>query len=525
MFSGGVLTGERAWARRQLRLDGRLGPAALLILYALWLKLTLGQGQPLWLDEAWTAAIVGHPALSDAARQTYLDVNAPLYYFLMWGWQTLFGLSNAALRAPSLIAAALLPILAFGLPRSLGRDSRLAWAALLSLWAPGLLMAQEARCYALLLALSTAQTAIYLELWRAPGRKLAIAWACVALLACLTHYDAGFLVLAQAGALGIKLRLRLLRLWPAALVFAPGALWLAVHLPRLVEFARPEVAWYDRLDVGGVAEAVSYEFGAHLALFSAIVCVAGAILLALSARRGAAEGEARRLDLDSDALAACAPSVVGFALLLALGVLHRSYTLRYGTPFAPGILLGTLLLIRVAGARWSWLVTTLLLVGFALVLKPGRLREAFEGRSIFSYEAASDFIAEVAPRRLVFTWDHPASAVLRPEQLDVAGGVFLRRAGHPVQVDPVRFAAGEEPSQRLLTAAAAPRSAILWLYDTSVHNTFAARSPPQLQSDARWECRNFGESNIGVLACRERAAASGDGRWPAPRPAILAKAP
>jgi hypothetical protein len=121
----------------------------------------------------------------------------------------------------------------------------------------------------------------------------------------------------------------------------------------------------------------------------------------------------------------------------------------------------------------------------------------------YSFEAASADLAAAGTQRLVFAWDHPASAILDRSQLAALGGFFFKREGQPVIVDPIVLRPGEDASAAFLSAAAeAPHSAILWLYDRGVHDTAAITSPPVIaQADPSWHCRNYGGSSIGVVAC------------------------
>ena len=92
------------------------------------LEIVLEGRDPLWLDESWTGGIVGQPNWRDTVHQIYADVNAPLYYVLMRLWSGLAGLSDAALRAPSLLCALAVPLVAALVPApGLGRAQRLGW--------------------------------------------------------------------------------------------------------------------------------------------------------------------------------------------------------------------------------------------------------------------------------------------------------------------------------------------------------------------------------------------------------------
>ena len=99
--------------------------------------------------------------------------------------------------------------------------ARLAWASLLWLWVGGLDFSADARVYALLFLLATAQTIAFARLLAAPDRRAAFIWAALAALAGLAHYFALFLGLAQGVLLVAVLGPRaVLALWPAGFALA-----------------------------------------------------------------------------------------------------------------------------------------------------------------------------------------------------------------------------------------------------------------------------------------------------------------
>jgi hypothetical protein len=122
----------------------------------------------------------------------------------------------------------------------------------------------------------------------------------------------------------------------------------------------------------------------------------------------------------------------------------------------------------------------------------------------YNFEEASHWLGSPTVRRLVFFWDHPALLVEEPEQLAIVGGFFWTRSNDRIEVQPLSPARGLDPHRAILDAAG-PDTAILWLYDLNVRHTAAALFPPRIELlDPAWECRNFGESRIGILACRRR---------------------
>lgn len=50
-----------------------------------------GLDTPLWLDETFTGAIAIEPDITVMIQQCLRDVAAPVYYWMMWVWEKLFG--------------------------------------------------------------------------------------------------------------------------------------------------------------------------------------------------------------------------------------------------------------------------------------------------------------------------------------------------------------------------------------------------------------------------------------------------
>lgn len=83
---------------------------------ALVARLAIGVDRPFWLDESWTGAIVQQSSFKDFFALVRADVNAPLYYFLSYGWAQVFGLSDISLRLMSLLFSAGVPFLVLVFP-------------------------------------------------------------------------------------------------------------------------------------------------------------------------------------------------------------------------------------------------------------------------------------------------------------------------------------------------------------------------------------------------------------------------
>lgn len=478
---------EPGAARPGTGLDALVVAAALAVAVGTALRFTAGFDQPLWLDETFTGAIAAQPDLAGLGHQIYADVNAPLYYVVMYGWVRLAGLSDLSLRLPSAIFSTAAVLFALRGGRGLDRRHCLLWGALLSLWQPGLAQASDARCYGLLLLTATVTTIAFARLLAKPDRPGAFLWACLACATVLTHYFAAPLVAGQGLVLLLRHRSRALRLWPALVAFLPALAWMAYHAPRLAEFARPEIVWYGRLGLTDLPGIVLYAVPPVALL--CLVIAGGLLIYGRLGRRDPTPG--------NEAAWVTAASLAGFAVVLTAAYVRPSFTLRYMIPFVPGLLLGVALVIRASSAVWPrFPVVAIVLFGAALV--------AFvPPRRAYSFEAASEAIAQAGARRVVFLWDHPSAPIQDPAQMQAVGGFFLARAGHPVEVVALRTPWTQDPQPAFLAAAGSdPATALLWVYDAHLPQTAALAHPPRIDAnDPAWRCRNHAAAPFVALVC------------------------
>ena len=460
-------------------------------------RINLMPDAPLWLDECWTGAVAGQPTWRATLDQIWLDANAPLYPLFMHAWIGLFGESNASLRLPSLLFGLATPVLIAGwrVPGLLTRD-RLALATLIAVGQQGLLQSNEARGYTLLACLAAGQTFAFIEMARRPNIPQAAYWALWTSLVGLTHYQALMLGAVQGLIYLARCREAALRTWPAALVFLPLGFELLWHAPRLAQFARPDVAWYGPVRLETILDVSQFVAGNWLNL---VIPACGLALVIAMKVRGSKRFSAP--PVSEVVLWAGCSALFATAIVMAIGAVRPSFSVRYVTPFIPGVSL-----LLVAGARafssvLSGAVVALMLIAVAMsgiwtVKATGHLRHPF------TFEAASRDLMALHPSRLVFTWDHPAQKVEAARQYDALGGFLFRRAGSPVTVTSVMVRSDEDPNLLLLGAAREPQAVILWLYDLGVHDTAAIRHPPRLETlDPSFGCRNYGRGGIGIVAC------------------------
>ena len=475
-----------------------VGTVVAVLLITGLLRITVGASEPLWLDETYTGVHALQPTFRQFLQDIYVDINAPLYYLLTWGWAALFGVSNEALRFPSLVLGLLTPLIALLPSNEIDRQTRLIWCALLATWMPGILQSQEARCYTLLLALGTGGTILHARLMATPSLGRASAWAGIGALAILTHYYAVLLFGCQGLAYLACHRGRALRTWPAALLFAPAFGWMAYQLPQLAGFAGNN--WYSTLTLSSLPLLGLHAVGPGvIALF---VMAAGI--------RGSVFGvplPARMISKPVVLPWVLGASAAGIAVLLIAGFLRPSFTTRYLTVFEPGLLLALAAWAAAVARTRVWVppVFVACCLGWAL------LWSSLFGASalrLLNFETASDYLMREGADTVAFTWDNPITQGLAPDMMAELGSFFFRRAGSPVRTKGVVLQAGEDPNVALVEAARSERPGIVWAYDFAVPRTSALTYPPAIAArDPSWTCRNFGRFNIGILACIRSAQA------------------
>jgi len=149
--------------------------------------------QSFWLDEAVTHQLVTRTLRGMLSAIPHSESTPPLYYLAAWVWVRVFGAGEAGLRSLSaLIGTATIVLLALIARRLAGNRAALAAAALAAANPLLIWYSQEARAYALLVALCALTLWCLLrEDWRG--------WALAAALALATHYFAVFIVVPELG--------------------------------------------------------------------------------------------------------------------------------------------------------------------------------------------------------------------------------------------------------------------------------------------------------------------------------------
>jgi uncharacterized membrane protein len=463
-------------------------------LFVLGTRLWLGRDLPLWLDESWTGMIVSQPDLTSLWREIWLDVNAPLYYQMMWLWTTIAGNSNIALRLPSLlltVGAAAVPLI-WRLD-GLSRNARIGWAAMLLLWAPANIVSIDARSYALLLFLITLLTLSFASLIAKPTGRHFHLWCMLGALAIAAHYFAAFVVAAQGLMLLWREPRATVRNWPAFFWYAPILGWLAYHLPRLLVYSQPGISWYPPLDLDKASAFLSYALGQDNGVQLAIVAIVSAIMLSSFCRSPVATG-GNRLPL----MLAATSGLLALAIMVIFDAFKPSFTPRYMTVIAPMALLG---LVLIASSTRRPTLALALMVGLSLApsLALSTTRSALIGRSLFGFEAEALRLAATHPDRVIFTWDGAGTRVLDLDTLGKLGGFFIYRTGQRPEIAPVIVYKGESPDVRLLQQIGAKPSALLWIYNHDGDAPYWAASTRAHFRD--WRCREEDRGSFTILNC------------------------
>lgn len=173
--------------------------------------------QPLWFDEAYTAWLTRMP-LREMLTATLDDVHGPLWYLIAGASTRLFGVTELALRMPSLVLGLLAIWLTYRLARELlGHRTALIAAGIMAFNPLAVYHSGEARMYSLLLC-----SVLVASYGSVTGKR----WAVIGGTALtLFSHNLGFIYLPGIALLAGKANIK--RVLPAmALGILPYVLWL-----------------------------------------------------------------------------------------------------------------------------------------------------------------------------------------------------------------------------------------------------------------------------------------------------------
>ena len=212
-----------------------------------------------WVDEAATISAIDR-SLPDLFRMLgSIDAVHGFYYLLMRGWAALFGLSEFALRLPSLIAIGVAAGLVVAIGRRIGSlNYGLTAAALMVLLPRTQYVATDARSYALALAAGVAATYFLVRARELPERRFWVGYAAAGLLATLLSFYTVLVFVAHAVTVCLDRRLR--ENWRPFLATSPAWLIPTACLAVIGMSQQFQISWIRPIDGGVIAEVALLQF-------------------------------------------------------------------------------------------------------------------------------------------------------------------------------------------------------------------------------------------------------------------------
>lgn len=185
----------------------------------------------IWFDEAFSAYLMRFNIV-EITGFTAADVHPPLYYWLLKGWTSIFGVTEIGVRSMSLLFAIIAIVGVFVLVRRLLNDTSIALLASLGLAISPIIIrfAHEARMYTLVLAIVAWATYALVRATETGAKKWWVGYALLLTAGMLTHYFAAFAWLAHwAWRVWERRTGRLQRFWSQD--------WVVAHLIAVAAFA------------------------------------------------------------------------------------------------------------------------------------------------------------------------------------------------------------------------------------------------------------------------------------------------
>ncbi len=367
--------------------------------------------QDIWWDEARNIDVALRP-LPQIADAPELDIQPPLYYWLLHGWSSFFGVVRG--QPPTQIAffsrllsafvgvAGVALLMAYG--RRVGGAQTGALAALIGALSPfWLAESQETRMYTLGFALLTAAAALFLEQLAFRRRNAAPLFTRTSLLfvvfaaaALITHYNVVFVLVAwwiawgvwammqaerwrqlQAVVVhGLALTLLFLPIAPIALRQIPGYQNPNITVVTLGEYLRQNWQAY----LGGYAYDPGLLMGfADLWLWG-VLFIAALGLVLRGIKPASARGRASAPGIHAFALPFTLIWLMGGLALYYLAVLDRSaFHVRYASFVTPALY--TLIAVGLMTfVRWRRSAPALLALALAVGLAHGAHADLYDAR-------------------------------------------------------------------------------------------------------------------------------------------------
>ena len=185
----------RRWTWAVPRVDAVVWTVVALTVVAAVLRFAGLSSQSYWGDEALTVSEIRTPFGGMLGLVLGQETTPPLYFVLAWGWAHLFGSGEAALRSLSALAGtAMVPLAYLAAARLFSRRVGLIAAALAALNPFLIWYSQEARAYAVYMALAALSFLCFVGALRTREVRWLAWWAVVSAIALTSHFFAVFIV-------------------------------------------------------------------------------------------------------------------------------------------------------------------------------------------------------------------------------------------------------------------------------------------------------------------------------------------
>jgi mannosyltransferase len=367
--------------------------------------------QDIWWDEARNIDVALRPVLQ-IANAPELDIQPPLYYWLLHGWNSFFGVAKGQPPAQIAFFSRLLSVFAgvvgvallTALGRRIGGAQTGTLAALIGALSPfWLAESQETRMYTLGFALLTAAAVLFLDQFTfrlynvAPlFTKTSLLFVVFSTAALITHYNTVFVLIAWYFTWGIwamaqAARWRWLRIVVAhglamTILFSPIA---PIALRQIPGYANPNitvVTLTEYLRQNWQAYLGGYAYDPGLLKGFADFWLWGALLIAVLGLAAGGITMARAIErspvrlIHPFALLFTLAWLIGGLALYYLAVLDRSaFNVRYASFVTPALY--TLIAVGLMGyARWWRPAPALLALALAIGLAQGAHADLYDTR-------------------------------------------------------------------------------------------------------------------------------------------------
>jgi len=243
--------------------------------------------QPLWIDEAFSYLAVKSPDLLTALIR---DVHPPLYFALLRVWASVMGVSEFALRFPSVLFGVLSVALMLPLAREVNRlrpaprESAVPLLAVLLLAVSefGFYVAQETRSYSLHVLLAVLSMWAFLRWMRTDSRAIAGVWV-LATTALLYTYYLGAWVGVTQGLYALAMLRERQRIVAVSLLTVPLMLFSVWLLGVVLPYQTAKADSHATIDPSTLQTLIRY---AHLYLTQQWALMLGLLILGVLDVRG-----------------------------------------------------------------------------------------------------------------------------------------------------------------------------------------------------------------------------------------------